>query len=302
MKKVVLVLSFILLFSQGVSAESIKQYDTNMKRDILCIMMAYPEYVKDVASGEDGNIYIVMKSGRKIIYDDKRQKNSQQKFLEPDVQDMMEQIYPLDSIEEVMDEGCDPGRIRVYPILEEVYGGSKNSVEKKLKMANLGYKRFQFNGNNNASKSLENAVREAMSASKKEPRIGECLFPSSGTFNYRNISGTGLRSPHSFGIAIDLARDKRDYWKWVQKSEGSMRIKSYPKELVKIFEKNNFVWGGKWNHFDILHFEYRPEIILKSKYFGKSSNNDGKWYKNVPMDNDKVKSYVEKINKLSGYN
>jgi hypothetical protein len=25
------------------------------------------------------------------------------------------------------------------------------------------------------------------------------------------------------------------------------------------------VWGGKWAHFDMIHFEYRPEIVLYNR-------------------------------------
>jgi D-alanyl-D-alanine carboxypeptidase len=30
---------------------------------------------------------------------------------------------------------------------------------------------------------------------------------------------------------------------------------------VRIFEKQGFVWGGYWYHFDTMHFEYRPELL-----------------------------------------
>ena len=123
--------------------------------------------------------------------------------------------------------------------------------------------------------------------------IGSILYPASGTYNYRVISGTGRLSPHSYGIAIDLKSDKRDYWKWSSDKQGKERLKDYPKELVEAFEKNNFVWGGKWGHFDILHFEYRPEIILKARYFG-NFNNNSTWYEGVPLD-DTTKKYIEII-------
>jgi len=25
------------------------------------------------------------------------------------------------------------------------------------------------------------------------------------------------------------------------------------------------VWGGKWYHYDTMHFEYRPEILMNAK-------------------------------------
>jgi peptidoglycan L-alanyl-D-glutamate endopeptidase CwlK len=31
---------------------------------------------------------------------------------------------------------------------------------------------------------------------------------------------------------------------------------------VTIFENHGFIWGGKWYHFDTMHFEYRPELLV----------------------------------------
>ncbi|MBR9648994.1 M15 family metallopeptidase [Clostridium tyrobutyricum] len=296
MKKIILILLVIFILTNSVKAEESKDYTVKMKQDLLCIMMAYPEYVKNVIKDDNGYVYIIMKSGRKILYDDKREKSFDEKLFNTDIQDMMEQFYPLGSIDKVMDKDSDPGRFRVYPLLEEVYGGSRNEIEKNLVITNLVYRNLQFNKNNKASDCLENAIKELVSISKNSGNIATALFPYSGTYNYRNISGTNLKSPHSFAIAIDLARDRRDYWKWTTEKEGTSRIKSYPKEIVDVFEKNNFVWGGKWGHFDILHFEYRPEIVLKSKYYGSRKNSLNKWYDGAPYDNNIVKGYINRIN------
>ena len=34
-----------------------------------------------------------------------------------------------------------------------------------------------------------------------------------------------------------------------------------PIQIVRIFEKHGFIWGGFWYHFDTMHFEYRPELL-----------------------------------------
>ncbi len=34
-----------------------------------------------------------------------------------------------------------------------------------------------------------------------------------------------------------------------------------PWPIVLVFEKNGFIWGGKWHHYDTMHFEYRPELL-----------------------------------------
>jgi len=35
-----------------------------------------------------------------------------------------------------------------------------------------------------------------------------------------------------------------------------------PIQIVRIFEKHGFIWGGYWYHYDTMHFEYRPELLL----------------------------------------
>jgi hypothetical protein len=273
----------------------IDSYDTNMKQDLLCLMLAYPEFVKDVERDSSGNVYVIMKSGTKILYDDKKEKSHEQKLANPDLEDMMYQKYPLSSINSLMDENYDPGRGRVYALLKEVYGGSKAKVETNLVNVNVGGS-YQFNRSNNAAESLKNAMKVLVPLAKNSRNVSACLYPCSGTFNYRYISGTNRLSAHSFGIAIDLARDKRDYWQWATREQGNKRIESYSKELVQVFEKNGFVWGGKWGHFDILHFEYRPEIILKAKYFGNKESGSNNWYEDAPLNESPVKANIEKIN------
>jgi hypothetical protein len=276
---------------------SVDNYTVNMKRDMLVLMMAYPEYTAGVAKGEGDRVYLVMKSGQKILYDDKRSKSVSEKENNPDLQDMLEQIYPLNDINDIMPRDFDPGRVRVYALLNEVYGGSQRAIENNLVTVNIG-RRYQFNKNNNAAKSLENAVKDTLAQSKQNSRIGGFLYPMSGTFNYRRIAGTARLSPHSYGIAIDLKSDKKDYWKWASKEEGKKRLNSYPREIVISFENNYFVWGGKWNHFDILHFEYRPELILKARYFGNQLQPQGNWYDGVPVDNEQVKSKIGAIDSV----
>ncbi|AGX44790.1 M15 family metallopeptidase [Clostridium saccharobutylicum] len=279
------IICFLIAFNMPITSKAVedKNYETEMKQDILVLMLAYPQYIVGVEKKSDDEIYLIMKSGKKIIYDDKKQKSHEEKLNNPDLQDMLEQVYPLDKSADIMDKSFDPGRARHYELLSEVYGGSRQSIEKNLTSLHYGYTNYQFNSKNKANICLEAALKEIMPLAKTRGDISSILYPASGTYNYRVIAGTGRLSPHSYGIAIDLKSDKRDYWKWSSEKQGKTRLADYPKELVEAFEKNNFVWGGKWGHFDILHFEYRPEIILKAKYFG-NFNNDRKWYEGAPVE------------------
>ena len=273
-----------------------KVYDATMRQDILCLMMAYPEDIINIECKADDKVYLVMKSGKKLLYDDKREKNSAEKLASPDLQDMLEQIYPLTPISSVMEENFDPGRCRVYGLLSEVYGYSKKDIESKL--INLGYPNYQFNSRNKAAESLKAVMKELIPLAKGNQTIGSCIFPVSGTYNYRLIAGTNQLSPHSYGIAIDLAVNKKDYWKWSSKADGNKRLASYPTEIAEVFEKNNFIWGGKWGHFDIMHFEYRPEIVLKARYFKDKQGIEKPWYEGLPLNEAFTKDSIDKINKV----
>lgn len=309
MKMKVHVIILVMLFSFFVSGcginrasdVAIKAYsmsvdnDIYIKRDLLCLMMAYPEYITGVKRDSNGNVYVVMKSGNQIIYDDGHKKTYEQKLGNADLQDMMEVVYPLFDIDTLMEKNIDPGRIRVHRLLKEVYGGSQQKITSNLKSVRAGGKVVSFNGNNSASESLKKVFVEISEAVKAQPRIYPFVFPVNGTFNYRVIAGTNQLSPHSYGIAIDLKSDKRDYWRWASRKQGQQRLSSYPKEVVRIFEKYNFVWGGKWGHFDILHFEHRPELIIKARYFVEEHEMVGPWYYGFPEDDEKVRGFIKII-------
>jgi hypothetical protein len=70
---------------------------------------------------------------------------------------------------------------------------------------------------------------------------------------------------HSFGMTIDINTTYSDYWQWACKCTNENAMVKYknriPQTILDIFEKHGFIWGGKWYHFDTMHFEYRPELI-----------------------------------------
>ena len=274
--------------------ENSDTYNIKMKQDILTLMMAYPEYITRIEKSEDGKVFIVTALGKKILYDDKQTKDFNGKMDNADLQDILEDIYPLSMPDKLLDINRDPGRFRNYNLLNEVYGSSEKSVSSNLVGVPSPYKSYQFNKNNGAAESLKNAMEELKQLAQGNGAVSALINPVNGTFNYRVISGTGKLSPHAYGIAIDLNSNPSDYWKWASREAGEKRMLSYPKELVETFEKNNFVWGGKWGHFDILHFEYRPEILIKARYFGETFKNDMEWFGEVPRD-EKINEYISII-------
>lgn len=276
-------------------AKDEEAYSITRKQDVLTMMMAYPEYITDVEKGSDGKVFIITKSGKKILYDDGKKKNFDGKMNNSDIQDILEDPYPLHMIDSLMEVDRDPGRFRCYALLNEVYGSSQSQVSKNLVGVSAPYNKYLFNKNNGAAEALGKAMEELREIAKGNGKVAGLINPINGSFNYRVISGTGQLSPHAYGIALDINSNPSDYWKWSSREAGEKRMKYYPKELVETFEKHNFVWGGKWGHFDILHFEYRPEIIIKAQYFQNGSFTKDKWFGDITMNED-IESYIKKIN------
>ena len=101
--------------------------------------------------------------------------------------------------------------------------------------------------------------------------IAELQTTSITGWYWRAIAGTNRRSNHSYGIAIDLLprelKGRRTYWLWdIANKTSHENYYLPPGAVIKIFEDNGFIWGGKWDTYDTMHFEYRPEILLLNNY------------------------------------
>lgn len=92
-------------------------------------------------------------------------------------------------------------------------------------------------------------------------RFKAYLVPSAGTYSCRAVADTGLLSMHAFGAALDINVRHSDYWVWAR-ARGNVPYRNrIPFEVVEAFEAERFIWGGKWYHYDTMHFEYRPELF-----------------------------------------
>ena len=93
------------------------------------------------------------------------------------------------------------------------------------------------------------------------PEDKKFLFPIGGTYVCRAVADTGQTSMHGWGAAIDINVSLSDYWLWRRAAGLPAYVNRIPPEIVAIFERHGFIWGGRWSHFDTMHFEYRPELI-----------------------------------------
>lgn len=115
---------------------------------------------------------------------------------------------------------------------------------------------------------IDKKIQEISNRLDTMPQFHKYLQNPGGTFVWRKIAGTDRLSMHSFGMTIDINVAYSDYWRWVHKVDdenGTLNIpykNRIPMELVQIFEEYGFIWGGKWYHYDTMHFEYRPELLI----------------------------------------
>ena len=218
------------------------------------LIKAYPDYLKACENNE-----IVWQNGERQLYDDGKQKSFEQLLDNADIQDMFAFAYPVGkSSYQPPALNVDPGRIRNEEFFKKIYGSSKEQVNSHLTT-------IKWLDGENIKIHSANGVPEKLAAVSKELEklpadLKKYVTDTSGTFNWRMISGTNRLSNHSFAVAIDINTKYSHYWQW---AKGGYHYKNaIPHEIVEIFEKHGFIWGGKWYHYDTMHFEYRPELLF----------------------------------------
>lgn len=240
----------------GIASESASVNNPGASAAIDALILSYP----DALSHRDDNT-LVWKDGTRMQIDDGRTKTHRQKLKSADIEDMLSQRYPLGQCAYAPPpQNFDPGRIRSDEFFRKMYGNSKKAVRKNLVKIRWFGRKLHVTTINGVSKKLAMIARILEKLPKKLTRPAR---PSGGTFNWRRIAGTKRLSVHSFGAAIDINTVYADYWRWSGGRPGNVpqyrnRI---PKVIVEIFEQHGFIWGGKWYHYDTMHFEYRPEIL-----------------------------------------
>lgn len=162
----------------------------------------------------------------------------------------------------------DPGRLRNDAFFLKMYGDCrKGEVAPNLRavswLPNHGGGAVRATAINGVAEQLEKVSREL---DLLPAAMIQYLVPMSGTYNCRPIAETNRLSVHAFGAAIDINARFGNYWLWSKRPDGAIVWRNrIPKEIVEIFERHGFIWGGRWYHFDSLHFEYRPELIALAK-------------------------------------
>ncbi len=221
------------------------------------LILAYPEQHLKYQ-----NHSIVFPDGTAILFDDGLDKSFEKRLNDPDLEDMFWLPYQTENPPQYLE---DPGRIRSEALFKKMYGSRSADVQKTLVSVSWFGQKLKFTRVNGAAEQLQKVADEI---SQNHPELASYMV-SSGTFYWRKVRHSDRMSAHSYGIAIDIAVKQSDYWKWASPKATELTQVPYknriPLEIVEAFEKHGFVWGGRWYHFDTMHFEYRPEIVMTSK-------------------------------------
>lgn len=246
--------------------------------NLLCLRSAYPQ-IRAVEAGSDG-IWLRLEGERRVLYasaaelaahpyDDATLLDRERRLarrldtarMDVSLRASMHLPYLPDPERAATPVGYSPGRWRSYAFLKALYGADAATVRRGLGGTSLQGRKVRMSGAAaRALAAVDGRLREAV---RQRPELKPWLL-SAGGFLWRPIAGEQRLSPHSFGIAIDLSPQRAPYWRWAKVERHPLQ-QSYDSEIVRAFEAEGFIWGGKWHEYDLMHFEYRPEIMAKAR-------------------------------------
>ena len=229
------------------------------------LVKAYPDFIAGYGAKD-----LILKNGMRIpIADGIATKTAAQRLDNADINDMFEAVYPQGTSFPVPETFADdPGRVRNSALFTAMYGDcSKGQVKMRAVawLPKLHGGSVQVTTANGVADQLEAVSKDLQELPEK---FWPYLRPSAGTYNCRSIAGTDRKSMHSYAAAIDINVKFSDYWRFggaTKETETVAYKNRIPMEIVSIFEKHGFIWGGKWYHYDTMHFEYRPEILATAR-------------------------------------
>jgi peptidoglycan LD-endopeptidase CwlK len=264
-------LSLLKYFSLGLIFMCVSAF-ANVDPALERLKYAYPDFINGMT-----NQFLIWKDGTKMPVG-KLHEDMQTKLNTPSLADQVMGVHydagiPQDPAH--YEPSGDPGRIRYLPFFKKMYGSTLPEVSNHLTtlfwMPKIFGKQYplQVTTVNGVNLHLQNVSRQLEKLITQHPEYIQYVENPS-TFNFRKVAGTDYLSPHGFGIAIDINPAIFTYWQYVLAAENKpiaentpipYQHSKMPWEIVKIFEENGFIWGGKWRHYDFMHFEYRPELL-----------------------------------------
>jgi hypothetical protein len=238
---------------------------------VEAFLQAYGPLIDDVTYLEDDAVFTA--SGNAIHFQDGRMLGEDHLDRAEDYQPFFfpYSLGPLDT-----PPAPEDGPGQSTDVLEAFFGRREGEIRLHCESYTfLGRKLFV---NSLLIDPLRGVEVDIRAAAKADPAVREWMDGLKVAYSFmdKGIAGSATRSYHAWGLAVDLVPrsygGKHVYWRWsrVFDREGWSNIPlsrrwSPPPAVVEAFEAHGFLWGGKWAHFDQIHFEYRPEILLYNR-------------------------------------
>ena len=225
------------------------------------LLTAYPGFL----ARRDGNLLIWRDGSQMPIDDGIAAKSADQMLNAPDLKDQFAAPYLPGRPAAAPGENEDPGRVRFDAMFRKMYGDCrKGGVAGTL----VAVPWLPRHGGGVVKASPVNGLAARLKEVSEDldslpDKFIPYLIPTAGLYNCRVIAGTDRASMHAFGAAIDLNTAHANYWRTANADNAGHLLyrNAIPFEIVDIFERHGFIWGGKWYHYDTMHFEYRPELL-----------------------------------------
>jgi D-alanyl-D-alanine carboxypeptidase len=230
------------------------------------LVAAYPEAV----ASHDGERIIWRDGTIMAATDGIADKSFKELLSNASILDQFRLPYPRGRLTSPPRLNADPGRFRNEAFFKKMYGDCRKG-EVQARMVSITWlpkswgKSVQVTGVNGVAQRLKRVSEEIETLPTE---IRKAAHPIAGVLACRPVADTGQMSMHGYGAAIDLNLAVSDYWLWQKKTDPIPYRNRMPPEIVDIFERYGFIWGGKWYHYDTMHFEYRPELLgMSGKLF-----------------------------------
>ncbi len=185
-------------------------------------------------------------------------------LIHASVRDMFRIAYPTGSPLTAPAENFDPGRFRNKALFDAMYGDCRKS-EVTPNLVSVVW--LPKHWGHQIEVTRINGVADRLSQISSEidalpEPVRRAAWPIAGTYACRGVADAQQPSMHAYGAAIDLNLAFSSYWLWDSgKVARAVWRNRMPEQIVDIFERHGFIWGGRWYHYDTMHFEYRPELL-----------------------------------------
>lgn len=252
-----MVLSLSFAFFTVTLPQSARAQSASAALDAL--VAAYPNRL-----ARHDDTYVYWRDGTRMpAWDGRPRKSFEELLRDASILDQFRLPYPRGQLANPPPVNDDPGRFRNEAFFNKMYGDCrKGEVRRQLVsivwLPRTWGRRIAVTRANGIARRLQEISNEIDALPEGIKRVA---YPIAGVYACRAVADTGKPSVHSYAAAIDLNTRYSDYWYW-NRNEHPIRYRNrVPQEIVDIFERHGFIWGGKWYHYDTMHFEYRPELL-----------------------------------------